>query len=117
MYKHYKTAEKKFWHPMGPSAVAAQKDTLIICRGGGNYVYDADDNKLLDGFGGLWNVNVGHNRSEGKAAVAAQMDELAYYQTFDGIAHPPVYDLADRLVSMFAPEGMARVALMRSKPH
>ncbi|MFK0096314.1 aminotransferase class III-fold pyridoxal phosphate-dependent enzyme [Pseudomonas sp. NPDC090592] len=109
MYQKYKTAQKHFWHPMGPSAPAAQKDTLIICRGDGNYVYDADDNKLLDGFGGLWNVNVGHNRAEVKQAINRQMDELAYYQTFDGIAHPRVYDLADRLIGMFAQEDMSRV--------
>ncbi|MBN0988324.1 aminotransferase class III-fold pyridoxal phosphate-dependent enzyme [Amphritea sp. ZJ14W] len=69
--------------------------TLIITSSDGNYVTDVDNNRLLDGVGGLWNVNIGHNRVEVKAAINKQMDELAYYQMFDGIAHPRVYDLAD----------------------
>lgn len=109
MYAKYKTAEKKFWHPMSASAPANRANTLIIARGDGNYITDIDGNRLLDGVGGLWNVNVGHNRPEVKDAIAAQLDELAYYQTFDGIAHPRVFDLAERLTSMFAQEKMARV--------
>ena len=109
MYEHYKTAQKKFWHPMSSSAPANRSKTLIIARGDGNYITDIEGHRMLDGVGGLWNVNVGHNRPAVKAAIAAQLDELAYYQTFDGIAHPRVFDLAERLTSMFAQENMARV--------
>ncbi|MDR8080802.1 aminotransferase class III-fold pyridoxal phosphate-dependent enzyme, partial [Burkholderia cenocepacia] len=83
--------------------------TVVIARGDGNSVYDVDGHRMLDGVGGLWNVNVGHNRPEVKSAIARQMDELSYYQTFDGVAHPRVYDLADRLCEMFAQEDMQRV--------
>ncbi|MCI0997639.1 aminotransferase class III-fold pyridoxal phosphate-dependent enzyme [Pseudomonas sp. ICMP22404] len=109
MYEQYKTAQKKFWHPMSSAAPAQRSKTLIIAKGDGNYITDIDGQRMLDGVGGLWNVNVGHNRASVKAAIAAQLDELAYYQTFDGIAHPRVFDLAERLVSMFAQENMARV--------
>jgi adenosylmethionine-8-amino-7-oxononanoate aminotransferase len=102
MYEHYKTAQKKFWHPMSSSAPANRSKTLVIARGDGNYITDIDGHRMLDGVGGLWNVNVGHNRASVKAAIAAQMDELAYY-------HPRVFDLAERLTSMFAQEDMARV--------
>ena len=108
-YAHYKTAEKKFWHPMGSAAPGHRGDTLIIASADGNYITDVDGKRMLDGVGGLWNVNVGHNRAEVKAAIVRQLDELAYYQTFDGIAHPRVYDLAERLTSMFARENMSRV--------
>lgn len=106
MYQKYKNAKKNFWHPMGP---AGQEQTLIISKGDGNYIEDIDGNKLLDGISGLWNVNIGHNRAEVKEAISKQMDELAYYQMFDGIAHPRVFDLADRLVNMFAQENMSKV--------
>lgn len=106
MYEKYKTAQKKFWHPMSSSAPAHRAKTLIIARGDGNYITDIDGQRMLDGVGGLWNVNIGHNRASVKAAIAAQLDELAYYQTFDGIAHPRVFDLAERLTSMFAQEQM-----------
>jgi len=109
MYEQYKTAQKKFWHPMSSAAPTQRMKTLIIAKGDGNYITDIDGQRMLDGVGGLWNVNVGHNRASVKAAIAAQLDELAYYQTFDGIAHPRVFDLAERLISMFAQEDMARV--------
>ena len=107
--RDYKTAPKRFWHPMGSARQDPSQDTLIIRSGDGNYVTDVDGNRLLDGVAGLWNVNVGHNRPTVKAAIAEQLDELAYYQTFDGTAHPRVYDLADRLIGMFAPEDARRV--------
>lgn len=107
-YKKYKTAAKNFWHPMGPAGLVNDRDTLIIASSDGNYVTDADGHSMLDGIAGLWNVNVGHNRESVKQAIHKQMDELAYFQMFDGIAHPRVYDLADRLRSMFEQENMAR---------
>ena len=109
MYEKYKTAQKNFWHPMGPPTPGNQGETLIITEGDGNYINDIDGNHLIDGVGGLWNVNIGHNHPKVKAAISKQMDELAYYQMFDGIAHPRVYDLADKLIEMFQPEDMARV--------
>ncbi|MEV4645518.1 aminotransferase class III-fold pyridoxal phosphate-dependent enzyme [Saccharopolyspora sp. NPDC049357] len=105
----YVNATKRFWHPMGPSTSDPKSETLIIISGDGNHVTDTEGNLLLDGVGGLWNVNVGHNRVEVKAAIHAQLDQLAYYQMFDGVAHPRVYDLADRITGMFAKEDMHRV--------
>ncbi|PYE21497.1 adenosylmethionine-8-amino-7-oxononanoate aminotransferase [Paraburkholderia silvatlantica] len=105
----YQKRQKRFWHPMSSTAAGHSGATLVIARGDGNYVFDVEGNQLLDGVGGLWNVNVGHNRPEVKAAIAEQLDEIAYYQTFDGVAHPRVYDLADRLCTMFEQEDMQRV--------
>lgn len=87
MYEKYKTAQKKFWHPMSSSAPAHRAKTLIIARGDGNYITDIDGQRMLDGVGGLWNVNIGHNRASVKAAIAAQLDELAYYQTLVRNSH------------------------------
>jgi len=94
---------------MGPPGPGNNRSTLIVASSDGNYVTDIDGNELLDGIAGLWNVNIGHNRSAVKEAVASQMDELAYYQLFDGIAHPRAFDLAERLTSMFSQENMSRV--------
>ena len=105
----YQQRQKRFWHPMSSAAAGHSTPTVIVERGDGNYVFDIEGNRLLDGVGGLWNVNVGHNRPEVKAALTRQMDKLSYYQTFDGVAHPGVYDLADRLCEMFKREDMQRV--------
>ena len=106
---NYQQRQKRFWHPMSSAAAGHTTPTVVIAQGDGNYVVDVEGHRMLDGVGGLWNVNVGHNRPEVKAAIARQMDVLSYYQTFDGVAHPLVYDLADRLCAMFEQEDMQRV--------
>ncbi|WP_201325018.1 aminotransferase class III-fold pyridoxal phosphate-dependent enzyme, partial [Burkholderia sp. E168m23] len=58
----YQKRQKRFWHPMSSAAAGHTTPTVIIERGDGNYVYDVDGHRMLDGVGGLWNVNVGHNR-------------------------------------------------------
>ncbi|MCZ7598758.1 MAG: aminotransferase class III-fold pyridoxal phosphate-dependent enzyme [Gammaproteobacteria bacterium] len=51
----------------------------VITRGEGIYVYDSEGNKLIDGPGGMWCVNVGHGRADLAAAMAEQAATLAYY--------------------------------------
>jgi hypothetical protein len=62
---------------------------LVIARGEGVHVWDTDGNRYVDGFAGLWNVNVGHGRRELAAAMAAQAEEIAFSPTFFGLATPP----------------------------
>ena len=50
-------------------------------------------------------VNVGDNRPEVKAAINKQMDELAYYQLFDGVSHPAAEQLTNKIIQMTQPEG------------
>ena len=65
-----------FWHPMLHPNEMQNRESIRIVRGDGCYVYDDGGRKLIDGVAGLWNVNVGHNRPEVKAAIVAQLDEL-----------------------------------------
>ncbi len=44
----------------------------VITEADGAYVYDADGNRMLDGSGGMFCVNVGHGRHEIIDAVAEQ---------------------------------------------
>lgn len=99
----------RFWHPMMHPAAMKQRKPLRIVRGDGCYVYDDAGNKFVDGVGGLWNVNVGHNRPEVKAAIVKQLDELEYFQLFDGVSNPPAEQLSARLTDLLEPEGMKRV--------
>lgn len=103
-----KRRKKFFWHPMTDTR-ASDEDTIVIERGEGNFVYDDTGRKLLDGVGGLWCMNVGHNRSEMKQAISKQMDKLSYYQLFTNIAHPKAYELAEKIIQMTQPEKMAKV--------
>lgn len=64
-------------HPFNDNAALAEQGTRILTRGEGVYVWDAQGNKLLDAFGGLWCVNVGYGRTELAQAAARQMEQLA----------------------------------------
>jgi len=98
-----------FWHPMLHPNEMLRRAPIRIVRGEGCYVYDDGGNRLVDGVAGLWNVNVGHNRAEVKAAIVAQLDELEYFQLFDGVSHPRAEELSALLIELMAPEGMRRV--------
>src|SRR5688572_8971521 len=98
-----------FWHPMAHPNEALRRKPVRIVRGDGCLVFDDSGNALVDGVAGLWNVNVGHNRIEVKAAITAQLDELEYFQLFDGITHPRAEELSAVLIEMSANENMRRV--------
>jgi len=97
------------FHPMIDPKVARANAPLIIERGDGVYVWDADGKRYLDTVASLWNVNVGHNRPEVKQAIVEQLDKLAYYSTFQNTSNPPAIELSQRLIAMFAPERMSQV--------
>jgi adenosylmethionine-8-amino-7-oxononanoate aminotransferase len=103
------TSRSFFWHPMLHPNEMARRAPIRIVRGDGCYVYDDAGQRLVDGVAGLWNVNVGHNRAEVKAAIGAQLDELEYFQLFDGVSHPRAEELSALLMELLAPEGMRRV--------
>jgi putrescine---pyruvate transaminase len=96
-------------HPMIDPKVPQSSPPLILERGDGVYVFDIDGKRYLDTVASLWNVNVGHNRPEVIAAITAQLGKLAYYSTFQNTSNSPAIEMSSRLMTMFAPEKMARV--------
>lgn len=87
-------------HPVTNLRRHAQSGPLILARGEGVYLWDTEGNRYLDGFAGLWNVNVGYGRTELADAARAQMVTLAYSPTFFGLATPPAIELAATLAEM-----------------
>jgi len=59
-------------------------NTMVFVRGRGVMIQDLDGREFIDGLSGLWNVNVGHGRTELADAAAEQMKELAYCSGFVG---------------------------------
>jgi putrescine aminotransferase len=62
---------------------------------------------------GLWCVNVGYGRDEIVDAVAAQMRDLAYYNTFFQSTHPAAAEFAEAVTAV-APAQMNRVFFTNS---
>lgn len=87
-------------HPFNDNAALAAMGTRILTRGEGMYVWDADGNKLLDAFAGLWCVNIGYGRRELGEAAARQMDQLAYYNSFFQCTTEPTVQLSAKLAEL-----------------
>jgi adenosylmethionine-8-amino-7-oxononanoate aminotransferase len=79
-------------------------------RGEGCYLYDAEGRAYLDGSGGAAVSCLGHSDPDVRAAMHAQLDELAFAHT-GFFTSDPAERLADLLVSR-APEGIDRVYLL-----
>lgn len=79
----------------------------IIVRGEGNYIYDQNDHRLLDGLSGLFTVNVGHGRRELAEAATQQAGTLGYFPLWS-FGHEPAIRLASRLAAL-APGDLNRV--------
>jgi putrescine---pyruvate transaminase len=73
---------------------------LTIVRGEGVTVFDEAGRPYLDALASLWYCNVGHGRAEIADAAAAQMRQLAGYQTFDSFSNLPAEALARRIAGL-----------------
>ena len=87
-------------------------DLVVIDRGEGCYVWDAEGNRYLDGLAGLFCTNLGHGRSDLTAAAAKQMDRLAFYPNW-GMAHPSALQAAS-MIAAVAPGDLDRVFFVSS---
>lgn len=88
-------------HPVSNLKSLRANGPLVMTRGEGVYLWDSDGNRYIDGFAGLWNINVGHGRHELAMAAAEQIDEVAFVPTFFGLSSPPTIELAAKLATMF----------------
>ncbi len=101
------------WHPFTDTADLAAKGARVISRAEGAWLYTNDGEAILDGMAGLWCVNVGYGRDEIVDAVAAQMRELAYYNTFFQCTHPAAAAFAEAVTAV-APAQINRVFFTNS---
>ncbi len=51
-------------HPVTNLHRHAKDGPLVLAEGKGSMLWDTDGKEYIDGFAGLWNVNVGHGRAE-----------------------------------------------------
>ena len=96
------------WHPMTSPHDSAEQPPKIITGANGVSITDIDGHRVIDGVGGLWNVNLGYSCQPVKDAIAAQLDTLPYYSTFRGTTNDAVIELSYELSEFFAPDGLSR---------
>ena len=99
-----------FFHPSTHMAGHARGDTptRVIDSAEGVYITDREGKRSLDGFAGLYCVNVGYGRTEIADAIAEQAHKLAYYHSYAGHGSEVSITLA-RMVAERAPKGMDHV--------
>jgi putrescine aminotransferase len=88
---HPFTDHKAFYAAGGPR---------VITHADGIYIWDGKGNKILDGFSGLWCVNVGYGRKELAEVAYRQMLDLPYYNTFFKTTTVPATELAAKISSV-----------------
>lgn len=93
-----------YLHPFTDHKDLREKKSRIITHADGVYIYDADDNQILDGMSGLWCVNLGYGRDELIEAAARQLRVLPYYNSFFQCAHPPSIELSRILKDISQPQ-------------
>ena len=81
-------------HPFAPPA-KPESEMINIVRAEGSTLYDDQGRSYIDGLASLWYCQIGHSRPEMADAVAAQMRELAAYNTFDPFTNPPAARAAE----------------------
>lgn len=96
--------ETHLWHPFADMAIVRESE-LVIERGEGIWVWDADGRRYLDATASLWYANVGHGRTEIGAAIAAQLAQLEAYSIFSDLANEPALAVAARLAEHAPMEG------------
>lgn len=91
-------------HYLHPSSSMKQHQSngpsVIFTEGKGIYLKDIHGNQYIDALSSLWNVNVGHGRTELGEVAAKQMGSLAYSSSFSTLSHEPVIQLSRKLATM-----------------
>ena len=84
-------------HPFAPLRLLDQNGPLILERGKGVYVYDAQGRDYIEAMSGLWSTALGWGENELAETAAEQMRKLSYGHVFAGKSHEPAVALAEKL--------------------
>ena len=87
-------------HPVIAMRAHEQRGVTILQSGQGCYLTDIDGNTLLDGFAGLWCVNVGYGQESIVKAATEQMQRLPYATGYFHFGNEPAIRLAAQLAEL-----------------
>lgn len=99
---------RSVWHPMAHPGDSLKNPPVIITGGQGVRITDIDGHEVVDGVGGLWNVNLGYSCDPVKKAITDQLNALPYYSIFRGTSNDAVIELSEELRTFFKPDGLSR---------
>jgi putrescine aminotransferase len=76
---------------------------VIFAQGKGAILTDVEGHEYIDGLSCLWNVALGHGRTELAEAGAQQLQTLAYASNYTGFSNIPAIQLATELMKVVYP--------------
>jgi adenosylmethionine-8-amino-7-oxononanoate aminotransferase len=85
------------WHPYTQHGTEAEP--IVIARGKGASLFDADGREILDLISSWWTCTHGHSHPKINAALASQSEALEHVM-FAGFTHAPAAHLAERLAGL-----------------
>ena len=97
-------------HPWTNFGSFEKEGSLVIARGEGCYLWDAEGRQYLDAVGGMWCTNVGLGRKDMARAIADQVERLAFANSFVDVTNEPSARLSAKLAAL-APGDLNRVHL------
>ncbi len=90
-------APDRLWRHFTPAVHAP----IVIERGEGCYIWDAEGNRYLDALAALYCVNIGYGPwPEIAEAARAQLEKLPFFTNWVGFATPPALELVERLTRL-----------------
>ena len=72
----------------------------VITGGKGIKIFDKEGRETIDGFAGLYCVNIGYGRTEMAEAIYKQALELSYYHTYVGTSNEPLIELSEKIIKL-----------------
>ncbi len=92
-------ADNAFLHPWDNVKNIGKNQRTVVTQSEGVYLHDSDGNRLIDGPGGMWCVNVGHGRKEIADVIAQQAIQMAYYSPWS-LTNAPASILAEKIAGL-----------------
>jgi putrescine---pyruvate transaminase len=93
--------DRAHWmHPVASPKDHEARGVTLLRSGRGAYLTDITGQELLDGFSGLWCVNVGYGQESIVRAAAEQMARLPYATGYFHFGSEPAVELAARLAEL-----------------
>ena len=91
--------DNRFIHPWEGFKTYGDNKRTIIRQADGVYFHDSEGNRLLDGPGGMWCVNIGYGRDEMAQVIHDQALEMVYCSPWS-LGNEPAAVLADQLADL-----------------
>ena len=98
---------ENFVHPWESMKKVGTNSRTFVETAEGIYLYDENGQKLIDGPGGMWCVQIGYGRKEMAEAIADQVNKMPYYSPWNMSASPSA--LLARKIAERAPADLKHV--------